>query len=118
LVHSDDLRYVCHFARFFSVFFQGFAVWISFTDCESSTPWVKSDAPIVKIGWRFRGQTLMNSWDASEMGMTPRNSDLHSSGRIVSKEWCEISWKSPFWAPIGSLLSINQSNDQTICNQV
>jgi hypothetical protein len=26
LVHSDDLRYVCHFARFFSVFFQGFAV--------------------------------------------------------------------------------------------
>jgi hypothetical protein len=65
LVHSDDLKYVKSFARFFNLF-QRFVIWVSFIDCESSTLWVISDAPIAKVGWRFHNQMLMNSWDTVE----------------------------------------------------
>jgi hypothetical protein len=62
LVHSDDPKYFQIFGRFFNLFFQGFVLWVSFIDCEGSTPWVISDAPIAKVGWRFHGQMLINSW--------------------------------------------------------
>jgi hypothetical protein len=52
-----------YFSSFFNHFFQGFIVWVSFIDREGSTLWVISDVPIAKVGWRFRGQIFMNSWE-------------------------------------------------------
>jgi hypothetical protein len=58
LVHSDDLKYDYIFRRF-STF--------SFIDCEDSTHWGISDAPIAKADWRFHRQMLMNSWDIFDL---------------------------------------------------
>jgi hypothetical protein len=63
LIHADDLKYDDIFRRFFNVFFQRFVIWVSFIDCEDSISWVISDTSIVKVGWRFHGQMLMNSRD-------------------------------------------------------
>jgi hypothetical protein len=63
LVHSDDLKYADIVRLSLNVFFQGFVIWVSFIDRESSTLWVISDAPIAEVDWRLHGQILMNSWD-------------------------------------------------------
>jgi hypothetical protein len=79
LLNSDGLKYDDIFGRFFNVFVQGFVVWVSFIDCEDSTRWVISDAPIAKRGRWFHGQMLMNTYDALHFAFLSENAPLQRS---------------------------------------